>query len=113
MNSEDMLSETRQDKYCTIPPHELPRVAIFLDTESRMVIARFGLPRWLSDLKKKKNQPIQENQEMQFQSGDQEDPLEQERASHSRVLDWRIPWQEEPGGLQPTGLQSAEQSAQT
>ena len=64
-------------------------------------------------VKKKKNQTIQENQEMQFQSRDQEDPLEQERASHSRVLARRIPWQEEPGGLQPTGLQSAEQSAQT
>ena len=39
--------------------------------------------------------------------------LEKNMATHSRVLDWRIPWQEEPGGLQPTGLQSAEQSAQT
>ena len=27
MNSEDMLSETRQDKYCTIPPHEVPAAA--------------------------------------------------------------------------------------
>ena len=31
---------------------------------------------------------------------DQEDPLEKEMATHSRVLAWRIPWTEEPGGLQ-------------
>ena len=29
-----------------------------------------------------------------------EDPLEEEMASHSRVLAWRIPWTEEPSGLQ-------------
>ena len=29
-----------------------------------------------------------------------EDPLEKEMASHSRVLAWRIPWTEEPSGLQ-------------
>ena len=28
-----------------------------------------------------------------------EDPLEKEMANHSRVLAWRIPWAEEPGGL--------------
>ena len=31
--------------------------------------------------------------------------LEEEMATHSRILAWRIPWIEEPGGLQPTGLQ--------
>ena len=35
----------------------------------------------------------------------QEDPLEKEMATHSRSLAWRIPWMEEPGGLQPTGSQ--------
>ena len=34
-----------------------------------------------------------------------EDPLEKEMASHSRILAWRIPWTEEPGRLQSTGLQ--------
>ena len=83
-----------------------PKVAIFLDTESRMVVARFGIPSCLSGLKKKKkNQPIQENQEMQVQSRGQEDPLEQEKGSHSSILAWRIPWKEEPGRLQCTGLQ--------
>ena len=35
----------------------------------------------------------------------QEDPLEKEMATHSRILAWRIPWMEEPGGLQSTGSQ--------
>ena len=35
----------------------------------------------------------------------QEDPLEKEMATHSSVLAWKIPWTEEPGGLQFVGLQ--------
>ena len=38
-----------------------------------------------------------------------EDPLEKEMATHSSTLAWRIPWTEEPGGLQSTGLQSGTQ----
>ena len=34
-----------------------------------------------------------------------EDPLEKEMATHSSILAWRIPWTEEPGGLQYTGSQ--------
>ena len=34
----------------------------------------------------------------------QEDPLEKEMATHSSILAWRIPWMEELGGLQSTGL---------
>ena len=34
-----------------------------------------------------------------------EDPLEKVMATHSNMLVWRIPWTEEPGGLQSTGLQ--------
>ena len=34
-----------------------------------------------------------------------EDPLEQEMATHSSILAWRIPWTEEPGGLQFTESQ--------
>ena len=34
-----------------------------------------------------------------------EDPLEQEMATHSSVLAWRIPWTEDPGRLQSVGLQ--------
>ena len=39
-------------------------------------------------------------QETWVQSLGQEDPLEKEMATHSSVLVWRIPWTEEPGGLQ-------------
>ena len=35
-----------------------------------------------------------------------EDPLEESMATHSSILAWRIPWTEEPGGLQSTGLQT-------
>ena len=34
-----------------------------------------------------------------------EDPLQKEMATHTSILAWRIPWTEEPGGLQSTGLQ--------
>ena len=34
-----------------------------------------------------------------------EDPLEKEMATHASILAWRIPWMEEPGGLQSTGSQ--------
>ena len=33
-----------------------------------------------------------------------EDPLEEGMATHSSILAWRIPWTEEPGGLQSTGV---------
>ena len=44
-------------------------------------------------------------QETQVQSLGQEDLLEEEMATHSRILAWRIPWTEEPGGLQSVGSQ--------
>ena len=44
-------------------------------------------------------------QETCVQSLGQEDSLEREMATHSSVLAWRIPWTEEPGGIQSMGLQ--------
>ena len=44
-------------------------------------------------------------QETWVQSLGREDPLEKEMATHSSILAWRIPWTEEPGGLQSTGSQ--------
>ena len=47
-----------------------------------------------------KNPPaMQETQEMWVRSLGQEDPLEKEMAAHSSILDWEIPWTEEPGRL--------------
>ena len=40
---------------------------------------------------------------MEFQNLGQEDPLEKDMATHASILPWRIPWTEEPGGLQSTG----------
>ena len=39
-------------------------------------------------------------QETQVQSLGQEDPLEEEMATHSSILAWEVPWTEEPEGLQ-------------
>ena len=45
-------------------------------------------------------------QETWIQSLGWEDPLEEGMATHFSILAWRIPWTEEPGGLQSVGLQS-------
>jgi len=48
---------------------------------------------------------MQETLETWVQSQGQEDLLEEEMATHSRILAWGIPWTEEPGGLQSMGSQ--------
>ena len=59
----------------------------------------YGLPRWLS------------GEESACNSGETvrslglEDPLKEEMATHSSIPAWRIPWTEEPGGLQSVGSQ--------
>ena len=47
-------------------------------------------------------------QETRVRSLDWEDPLELEMATHSSILAWKIPWTEEPGGLQSMGSQRVE-----
>ena len=44
-------------------------------------------------------------QETWVRSLGREDPLEKEMATHSSILAWKIPWMEEPDGLQSTGSQ--------
>ena len=61
--------------------------------------------------KKKKNPPA-----MQKTLGStlgQEDALEKGMATHSNILAWRIPWTEEPDGLQSTGLQRVRHNSAT
>ena len=48
---------------------------------------------------------MQEMQETQVRALGQEDPLEEEMATHSSILAWKIPQAEEPGGLQSMGSQ--------
>ena len=50
---------------------------------------------------------MQEPQETQVWSQHPEDPLEEEMATHSSILGWRILWTEEPGALQSMGSQRA------
>ena len=51
-----------------------------------------------------KNPPtVQETQETQVRSLGCKDLLEKEMATHSRILAWRTPWTEEPGGYSPWG----------
>ena len=53
-----------------------------------------------------KNLPAMQETSVQFLC--EEDPLEKEMATHSSVLAWRIPWTEEPSGLQSMGLQESD-----
>ena len=65
--------------------------------------AALGLPRGSVV----KNPPAKQRlQETGILSLGQEDPLEEGMATHSSILAWRIPWTEEPGGLQSMGSQS-------
>ena len=52
-------------------------------------------------------------QEMWVGSLGQEDPLEREMATHSSTLAWKIPWTEEPEGLQSMGLQKVGHNSAT
>ena len=57
-----------------------------------------------------KNLPaMQEPQEMEVQSLGREDPLKEGMATHFSILAWRIPWTDEPGGLQSIRSQSQTQ----
>ena len=47
-------------------------------------------------------------QKTRLRSLGQEDPQEKEIATHFSILAWRIPWAEEPGGLQSMGLQESD-----
>ena len=50
---------------------------------------------------------VQDTQEMQVPSPGWEDPLEEEMATHSSILAWKMLWTEKPGRLRSTGLQNS------
>ena len=56
---------------------------------------------------------MQQKQEKRVQSLGQEDPLEEEMATHSSILAWKVPWTEEPGGLQSQGRKEPDMTART
>ena len=51
---------------------------------------------------------MQEMQDTWVQSLSREDPLEEEMATHSSILAWKIPWTEKPGELQSMGSQESD-----
>ena len=51
-------------------------------------------------------------QETRVRSLGREDPLEEGMATHSRILAWRIPWTEEPGGNSPWGWKKLDTTEQ-
>ena len=63
-----------------------------------------GFPGGLDGLKKN----LPEVQETWVQTLGQEDPPEKGKATHSRILTWRIPWTEEPGGYSPWGQKESD-----
>ena len=65
------------------------------------------LSSWGASLVAQKVKNLPEEQKTWARSLGMEDPLEKEMATHSSVLAWRIPWTEEPGGLQFMGSQRA------
>ena len=56
---------------------------------------------------------MQEMQETWVQSLGQEDPLEEEMATYSSILAWRISWTEEPGESQSTGHKESDTTEAT
>ena len=61
-----------------------------------------------------KNPPaMQETQETWVQFLGWDDPLEEDMATHSSVLAWRIPWTEEPGGPQSIGCKELDMTEVT
>ena len=64
-------------------------------------------PALVSPVLTRASQVVLETWETWVWSLGQEDPLEEGMAAHSSILAWRIPWTEEPGGLQSTGQQTA------
>ena len=59
---------------------------------------RLGLPKWLRG-----KEFTCQCRRLGFNLWVREDSLEEEMATHSGILAWRIPWMEEPGGLQSMG----------
>ena len=69
-----------------------------------MFLHHAGFPGGLDGLKKN----LPEVQETWVQTLGQEDPPEKGKATHSRILTWRIPWTEEPGGYSPWGQKESD-----
>ena len=81
--------------------------SICLNTQEKVMFSKLSLHgvKWAS-LAAQTVKNLSAVQETQVPSLSQEDPLEKGMATHSSVPAWRLPWTEEPGGLQFIALQS-------
>ena len=79
-----------------------------LEAGSRSPLLIFAYTKNLSGVSsgKRIHLPMQETQETWVQSLSGERPLEKGMATHSSFLAWKVPWTEEPGGLQSMGSQT-------
>ena len=75
---------------------------VIQNSSSKMIKVVYAMAQQLKKRKKKKEKkkPHLPMQDTQVWSLSRENPLEKEIACHSRILAWRIPWTEEPGGSQ-------------
>ena len=89
--------------HCTFFSPKIPSLPAPQNTLSRWLccpLYQGQLPWWLSG-----KEPTCQCRRPMFDPLGREDPLEKEMATHSSILAWRIPWTEEPGGLQSMGSQ--------
>ena len=90
---------------------ELEATCEFGDTIQHIVTTFRGFPD--APRGKEMRLPMQETYETRVRSLGWEDPLEKVMANHSGILVWRIPWTEEPAGLQPTVLKQLDATEAT
>ena len=88
----DKETEAQRREVPCLRPHSRERVELAFEPKESGLLSLAQLV---------KNPPAV--QETWVRALGREDPLEKEMATHSRVLAWRIPWTEEPGGLHPWG----------
>ena len=76
---------------------------VISDAQEMSSVVKGTLHTCMASLVAQRLKPLPAMRETWVRSLGQEDPLDKEIATHSSTLAWRIPWTEEPGGLQSTG----------
>ena len=96
------LKELDMTEYLTLYPYLCTHMLLLYPTYFMIPVDGLCVTYWdFPGVSVVKNPPaMQESQETWVQSLGWEDPLEVGMATHCSILAWRIPWTEEPGGLQ-------------
>ena len=95
-----------------MPPMAQPLVRLLGTSSSVFLFFRIIYIDFWASLRAQLVKNLPAMQESQIQSLGREDPLEKEMATHSSIFAWRIPWTEEPGGLQSMGSQESDTTQQ-